>query len=113
MEDNVIPLYWLNDPIMQHWDSVLKFDQCYDNGPKECDKELFHDNCIRWGRILNLCDIQKWRWTGFNFGLDLILITDTKLLSIKRHHRAEQERLLSFQMKRQFLIRYTYAFIYY
>lgn len=63
--------------------------------------------CLRCGRILKEAGFQKWRWTGFNFGLDLILITDTKTLSVKRHHRTDHERLLSLQTKRNFLIRVT------
>lgn len=48
---------------------------------------------------------QKWRWTGFNFGVDLVLIADTRTLSIKRHHRTENERLLSLQSKRNVMLR--------
>lgn len=65
---------------------------------------------MRCGRILQEEGFQKWRWTGFNFGLDLVLIADTRNLSIKRHHRSENERLLSLQGKRQFLIRYGFFF---
>lgn len=77
------------------------------SSPKECDDNTFLSQCLRCGRILKEAGFQKWRWTGFNFGLDLILITDTKTLSIKRHHRTDHERLLSLQTKRNFLIRVT------
>lgn len=60
---------------------------------------------MRCGRILEEEGFQKWRWTGFNFGLDLVLMIDSRTLSIKRHHRQEHERLLSTQTKRQFLLR--------
>lgn len=63
---------------------------------------------MRCGRILLEPGYQKWRWTGFNFGLDLILIADSRVLSIRRHHRNEHERLLSLQTKRQFMIRYLF-----
>lgn len=84
---------------------MLQIDQTIDKGPKEIDEAIFYRNCIRCGRVLLEEDFQKWRWTGFNFGLDLVLITDARTLSIKRHHRAENERLLSLQVKRQFLIK--------
>lgn len=48
---------------------------------------------------------QKWRWTGFNYGMDLILSIDSQTLNIKRHHRSENERVLSLKNKRQFYLR--------
>lgn len=75
--------------------------------PIDSDENYFLRDSLRCGRILKEAGLQKWRWTGFNFGLDLIIISDTKTLSIKRHHRADYERLLSMQVKRTFLIRVT------
>jgi BTB/POZ domain-containing protein 13 (germ cell-less protein-like 1) len=125
--DNIVPPEWLNDHLYQQWNYMLQIDQSIEKGyvcylyissvneqyviclllfrPKECDESLFDDTCVRCGRILQEEGFQKWRWTGFNYGLDLVLISDTRSLSIKRHHRTENERLLSLQVKRQFLIR--------
>ncbi|XP_058832194.1 protein germ cell-less-like [Topomyia yanbarensis] len=108
-QDNIIPSEWLNEPLFQQWNSMLLIDQSLDKGPKEVDDKLFLDTCIRCGRTLPENEYLKWRWTGFNFGLDLILISDTKTLRVKRHHRTENERLLSLQVKRQFLIRVSVA----
>lgn len=105
LEDRIIPSYWLNVPVLMQWNSMLQIDQSIDKGPTECDNEVFYSTCLRCGRLLQAKGYQKWRWTGFNFGLDLILITDSGTLRIKRHHRSEQERLISQQTKRQFLIR--------
>lgn len=104
-QDNIIPLDWMNEPLFQQWNSMLLIDQSLDKGPKEVDDKQFLETCIRCGRTLPENEYVKWRWTGFNFGLDLILISDTKTLRVKRHHRTENERLLSLQVKRQFLIR--------
>ncbi|XP_058463252.1 protein germ cell-less [Malaya genurostris] len=108
-QDNIIPSEWLNEPLFQQWNSMLLIDQSLDKGPKEVDDKVFLETCIRCGRTLPENEYLKWRWTGFNFGLDLILISDTKTLRVKRHHRTENERLLSLQVKRQFLIRVSLA----
>ncbi|XP_055535163.1 protein germ cell-less [Wyeomyia smithii] len=108
-QDNIIPWDWLNEPLFQQWNSMLLIDQSLDKGPKEVDDRLFLETCIRCGRTLPENEYLKWRWTGFNFGLDLILISDTKTIRVKRHHRTENERLLSLQVKRQFLIRVSVA----
>lgn len=104
-QDKIIPVEWMYEPLFQQWNSMLLIDQSLDKGPKDVDEKLFLETCIRCGRTLPENEYLKWRWTGFNFGLDLILISDTKTLRVKRHHRTENERLLSLQVKRQFLIR--------
>lgn len=60
---------------------------------------------MRCGRLLTEPGYHKWRWTGFHFGLDLILIADARVFSLRRLHRNEHERLLSLQMKRNILVR--------
>ncbi|KAJ6620118.1 Protein germ cell-less, partial [Pseudolycoriella hygida] len=104
LNDRLIPRSWLYNPIIQQWHSMLKVDHSVDSGPQESDRNVFLETCLRCGRILQEQGFQKWRWTGFNFGLDLILITDTRTLSIKRHQRQDNERLLSMQGTRQFLL---------
>ncbi|KFB37754.1 AGAP011686-PA-like protein [Anopheles sinensis] len=103
-QDNIIPIEWLHKPLFQQWNSVLMIDQSLDR-QIECDDRTFLESCIRCARILEKNESSKWRWTGFHYGLDLLLISDTRTLRIKRHHRTENERLLSLQVKRQFLIR--------
>lgn len=48
-----------------------------------------------------------WRWTGFHYGIDLIMIADDKTISVKRNHRPEFEQLLSLQTVRHLTIRVT------
>ncbi|XP_055624564.1 protein germ cell-less [Toxorhynchites rutilus septentrionalis] len=109
VRDNIMPLEWLNEPVFQQWNSMLLIDQSLDKGPKDINEKVFLDSCIRCGITLAASCNRRWRWTGFNFGLDLIMISDTKTLRVKRHHRTENERLLSLQVKRQFLIRVSLA----
>ncbi|XP_063704449.1 protein germ cell-less [Culicoides brevitarsis] len=107
-QDKIIPIQWLYEPVFEQWVYMLHIDHSLDKGPtKDVDESIFYETCMRCGRILQEEDFQKWRWTGFNFGLDLVLIIDARTLSIKRHHRTENERLLSLQVKRQFLIKIT------
>lgn len=89
---------------LNNWVNKINKETAFSR-PKESDSNVFLETCLRCGRILQEQGFQKWRWTGFNFGLDLILITDARTLSIKRHHRTEYERLLSMQTKRQLLLR--------
>lgn len=128
LEDNIIPKDWLYLPFMVQWNSLIKIDNCLDSGwvalhskqtcssliqnfchfagsPVDCDEKTFYQTCLRCGRVLDDDGYQKWRWTGFNFGVDLVLVSDTRTLSIKRHHRTENERLLSLQSKRNVMLR--------
>lgn len=110
LKDNILPKSWFFGPLLQQWSSMLSIDESLDRGPNgDCDENAFYAGCLRCGRTLQEEGFQKWRWTGFNFGLDLVLITDTRILSIKRHHRTENEKLMSMQVKRNFLIRVTVA----
>ncbi|KAH8405775.1 hypothetical protein KR215_008409 [Drosophila sulfurigaster] len=106
--DNIIPKEWLYKHIHSHWDALLRIDHSQeDGGLQQLDNEQFFENCMRCGRMLLEPGYQKWRWTGFNYGMDLILIMDSRRLNIRRHHRHEHERVLSLQTRRKFMIRTT------
>uniref|UniRef100_A0A2M4ANU9 BTB domain-containing protein n=1 Tax=Anopheles triannulatus TaxID=58253 RepID=A0A2M4ANU9_9DIPT len=107
-EDNIIPSDWLHEPLLEQWNSILSVDMSLEKEIK-CDEATFLESCMRCGRILPESVTQKWRWTGFHYGLDLMLFSDSRTLRIKRHHRTEHERLLSLQVKRQFMIRISLA----
>lgn len=125
LDDNILPRDWLNGPVMSQWTSMLNIDQNLEMGynaikyitiiyynltynyfrPQECEPDRFYSSCLRVGRVINEKSHQKWRWTGYNFGLDLVFITDTRALYVKRHHRTEHERMLSLQTKRHIIMR--------
>ncbi|XP_030375029.1 protein germ cell-less isoform X2 [Scaptodrosophila lebanonensis] len=105
--DNIIPKEWLYRHIHSHWDALLRIDHGQEDGPQQLDDDEFYENCMRCGRLLLEPGYQKWRWTGFNYGMDLILIMDSRRLNIRRHHRHEHERVLSLQTKRKFMVRTT------
>lgn len=106
--DNIIPKEWLYRHIHSHWEALLRIDHGQEDcSPTQLDDEQFFENCMRCGRLLLEPGYQKWRWTGFNFGMDLILIMDSRRLNIRRHHRHEHERVLSLQTRRKFMVRTT------
>ncbi|XP_053679747.1 protein germ cell-less [Anopheles nili] len=106
--DNIIPVDWLYKPLMHQWNSVLTIDQSLDK-QIQCEDRVFLESCIRCGRTLPENIPHKWRWTGFHYGLDLLLLSDTRSLRIRRHQRTENERLLSLRVSRQFLVRVSLA----
>ncbi|KAH8286779.1 hypothetical protein KR018_008115 [Drosophila ironensis] len=55
---------------------------------------------MRVGRHLVRPGKMRWRWTGFNFGLDLVLIIEKGQLTIQRLHRRLCKRVLSSQRTR-------------
>ncbi|XP_044735729.1 protein germ cell-less [Chrysoperla carnea] len=108
-KDNIIPNEWINPTVLHQWHSMLRIDQSLDKGPKEISDELFYKHSLRCGRLLPIEGNHMWRWTGFNFGLDLILILEERSFRIKRNHRFENGSLLSLQPKRYILLRVTVA----
>ncbi|KAH8277607.1 hypothetical protein KR018_001958 [Drosophila ironensis] len=110
--DNIIPKEWLYRHIHSHWDALMRIDHGQDDStPDLLDDEQFFESCMRCGRLLLEPGYQKWRWTGFNFGMDLILIMDSRRLNIRRHHRHEHERVLSLQTRRRVMVRTTVSSI--
>ncbi|KAF7275110.1 hypothetical protein GWI33_012176 [Rhynchophorus ferrugineus] len=106
--DNIIPKSWLNPVILQQWRNVLRVNQNEDKGPHDISDDQFLKDCLRCGRVIKSKDRHVWRWTGFHFGIDLLMISDESKLSIKRNQRAESENvLLSFQPTRHVAIRVT------
>ncbi|KAK9877195.1 hypothetical protein WA026_016943 [Henosepilachna vigintioctopunctata] len=108
-KDNIIPQGWLNPVVVQQWKNVLRVDQNEDKGPNTLEDEFFLNNSLRCGRVLQQKERHVWRWTGFHFGMDLIMIMDGVTLSIKRNHRCEYGQLLSVQGTRYLVIRVTVA----
>ena len=74
----------------KQWQTLLRVDQGLDRGPQQGEgsvsKADFLRDCLRCGRTLALGGQQHmWRWTGFNMGLDLIVIYDRHCISLKRN----------------------------
>ncbi|KAJ8022668.1 Germ cell-less protein-like 1 [Holothuria leucospilota] len=107
-KDNIIPEEWLLPIYKQQWLRMLRVEQAKDNGPKEdsIPVELFELHSQRCGRIIPKEGEYCWRWTGFNFGVDLLVTYANKLLVVKRNNTTHQvSSSISMQSHRSIMIR--------
>ncbi|XP_030057754.1 germ cell-less protein-like 1 isoform X2 [Microcaecilia unicolor] len=83
--DAVIPSEWLSSVYKQQWFTMLRAEQDNDTGPQEINKEEFEGNSMRCGRKLAKDGDYCWRWTGFNFGFDLLVTYTNRYIIFKRN----------------------------
>ncbi|KAI5099529.1 germ cell-less protein-like 1 [Silurus meridionalis] len=83
--DNIIPPDWLSRIYKQQWFAMLRTEHDNDNGPQEANKEEFEQNSMRCGRKLNKDGDYCWRWTGFNYGFDLLVTYTNRFIVFKRN----------------------------
>ncbi|TSM12515.1 Germ cell-less protein-like 1 [Bagarius yarrelli] len=112
--DNIISPDWLSRIYKQQWFAMLRTEHDNDIGPQEANKEEFEQNSMRCGRKLNKDGDYCWRWTGFNYGFDLLVTYTNRFIMFKRNtlsqpcsgsvslqprrHLAFSRRLLSFPL---------------
>lgn len=107
LKDNVLPRGWIHNVVLKQWRATLKVNQNEEKGPIECTDAQFLSTSLRCGRTLESREKHMWRWTGFHYGVDLVMIADDRSLIVKRNHRPEFEQLLSLQTIRHVDIRVT------
>ncbi|KAL7637917.1 UNVERIFIED_CONTAM: hypothetical protein RMT77_011530 [Armadillidium vulgare] len=134
--DRILPPSWLQPAATQQWYNMLRIDQSKDKGRDEtfiramkkffCDslnfkksfvikkandvpEEEFNKLCTRSGRVVNTFTQLSWRWTGYNFGLDLIMTHDNGVFKLKRNNRVENFANINNHPKRQIMYRLTVA----
>lgn len=107
LKDNILPRGWIHNVVLKQWRATLKVNQNEEKGPIECSDEMFLSTSLRCGRTLESKEKHMWRWTGFHYGVDLVMIADDRSLIVKRNHRPEFEQLLSLQTIRHVDIRVT------
>ncbi|XP_053501387.1 germ cell-less protein-like 1 [Ictalurus furcatus] len=83
--DNIVPPDWLSRIYKQQWFAMLRTEHDNDNGPQEANKEEFEQNSMRCGRKLNKDGDYCWRWTGFNYGFDLLVTYTNRFIVFKRN----------------------------
>uniref|UniRef100_A0A3Q3K7V2 BTB domain-containing protein n=1 Tax=Monopterus albus TaxID=43700 RepID=A0A3Q3K7V2_MONAL len=83
--DNILPPEWLTSMYKNQWFAMLRTEFDNDNGPQETDKEEFELSSMRCGRKLNKDGDYCWRWTGFNFGFDLLVTYTNRFIVFKRN----------------------------
>lgn len=83
--DALIPSEWLSSVYKQQWFTMLRAEQDNDTGPQEINKEELENNSMRCGRRLAKDGDYCWRWTGFNFGFDLLVTYTNRYIIFKRN----------------------------
>uniref|UniRef100_A0A3P9MC31 Germ cell-less, spermatosis associated n=1 Tax=Oryzias latipes TaxID=8090 RepID=A0A3P9MC31_ORYLA len=83
--DNILPHEWLTAMYKNQWFAMLRTEFENDNGPQEANKEEFELNSMRCGRKLSKDGDYCWRWTGFNFGFDLLVTYTNRFIVFKRN----------------------------
>ncbi|KAK7018822.1 Germ cell-less protein-like 1, partial [Halocaridina rubra] len=77
--------------------------------PSDVSEEEFDRSCTRCGRVLANSGQHIWRWTGYNFGLDLVMTHDGASLRLKRNHRTENIASIAQPARRNIMYRITVA----
>nr|XP_032834665.1 germ cell-less protein-like 1 [Petromyzon marinus] len=72
------------------WLTMLRVEQDLDKGPVELDLEALERQSLRCGRKLNKDGEYCWRWTGYSFGLDLLVSYSNRLFMFKRNTYTQQ-----------------------
>ncbi|XP_072834952.2 germ cell-less protein-like 1 isoform X1 [Pogona vitticeps] len=83
--DSLMPAEWLSSVYKQQWFAMLRAEQDNDIGPQEINKEELERNSMRCGRKLAKDGDYCWRWTGFNFGFDLLVTYTNRYIVFKRN----------------------------
>ncbi|XP_036385433.1 germ cell-less protein-like 1 [Megalops cyprinoides] len=83
--DNILPHDWLSAVYKLQWFAMLRTEHDNDTGPQEANKEEFDLNSMRCGRKLAKDGDYCWRWTGFNFGFDLLVTYTNRFIVFKRN----------------------------
>ncbi|GAB1291026.1 Germ cell-less protein-like 1 [Apodemus speciosus] len=76
---------WLASVYKQQWLAMLRAEQDSEVGPQEINKEELEGNSMRCGRKLAKDGEYCWRWTGFNFGFDLLVTYTNRYIIFKRN----------------------------
>lgn len=82
--DRIIPQDWLYPLYKTQWACMLLMSQNRDSGPSV---EKFGTGALRCGRILDRSSSFCWRWTGFSYGIDVIMTYSprTRQLLLRRN----------------------------
>ncbi|KAL4609654.1 germ cell-less protein-like 1 [Arapaima gigas] len=83
--DNIVSPEWLSAVYKLQWFAMLRTEHDNDIGPQEANKEEFELNSMRCGRKLAKDGDYCWRWTGFNFGFDLLVTYTNRFIVFKRN----------------------------
>lgn len=107
--DRIIPQDWLLPLYKKQWASLLLMSQNRDSNPSVNN---FGEAALRCGRILERSSSYCWRWTGFSFGVDVIMTYSprTRQLLLRRNTNTHPTGgVVCLQEKRNLLVRVAAA----
>uniref|UniRef100_A0A914BV57 BTB domain-containing protein n=1 Tax=Acrobeloides nanus TaxID=290746 RepID=A0A914BV57_9BILA len=107
--DNLIPVSIIDKVLIDQW-NVLLLNEESQALPEEISDEFFYSHCLRLGRRIDETP-KCWRWSGFNFGLDILLNFNHGVLTLKRNCLS-QSSPYSINIRPQATIHYRRVFIY-
>ncbi|CAG0883925.1 unnamed protein product [Darwinula stevensoni] len=102
--DRIIPWPWLSPHLSLNLRLLHCVESGLDCGPTDEDTERFNEESIRCSRHLPVCDTYCWRWGGYLFGLDLLVLV-TKEQSISISVKDETSPRVRNSLPRTFLYR--------
>ncbi|XP_064404214.1 germ cell-less protein-like 1 isoform X2 [Halichondria panicea] len=89
--DKIIPDGWLLPLYRSQWLSMLIVDQRMDTGPSNLSTDQFLATSLRCGRVIHEPGEYCWRWTGFSFGFDVLIMynSSTGVINVKRNTKSQ------------------------
>lgn len=83
-QDAVIPAVWLTPVYKEQWLALLRAEQIREFEPINVNVSDLQGNSMRCGAQLRRDEICSWRWTGFNFGWDLVVSYNNRRIIFRR-----------------------------
>jgi len=106
--DGILPNGWLLNCYRSLWLHLLRLDNGQDIGPKDIDVEIFDKKSMRCGRKLDMEGQYCWRWTGFNYGIDIVVSCLNRRILLKRNIPSSNcHSVVAPQTRKHFVYRLT------
>ncbi|KAF7639892.1 BTB domain-containing protein [Meloidogyne graminicola] len=84
--DGIIPISLLNNVLRDQWRMLLRSEETTTGFPEVIEDNVFYASCYRFGRGgVNAYSRTNWRWSGYFFGVDLLVNYDQGYLRLTRN----------------------------
>eukprot|EP00118_Oscarella_pearsei_P004116 m.17109 g.17109 ORF g.17109 m.17109 type:complete len:470 (+) comp27320_c0_seq3:51-1460(+) len=107
-KEAIVPQSWLLPLYKRQWLRMLATCQNVDLGPSTMSEDIFDSVCLRCGRILPEQGEYCWRWTGYFFGIDVLVSLSNGCFTVKRNAQSQPcLSPVSLQPKRSVMLKLT------
>jgi BTB/POZ domain-containing protein 13 len=106
--DRIVPHEWLYPLYKKQWQTMCMVEQRLEHGPFKLTESQFNECSFRCGRVLHDNIEYCWRWTGYFYGVDIIITyyPNTGHLSVKRNTKSLScDTSVSLQQMRKIVMR--------